>query len=79
MQFQEGDKELFQNLADSELGNRLVDYLRRFQADFCDVRKMTDGENSTSIKRAADAIQSDIIDKIQLQTRSKDVSTNDFE
>lgn len=79
MRLNEKDSELFKTLNKSTLGKDLVDYLERVISYTCDVRNMTDEDSAESVKKAANVIQVNVIDKIKLRSPIKEVSKGQFE
>lgn len=59
------DIDLFESLNKTPLGGRLADYLKRLQDRICDSRNWKDGDTKESVNKAANYIQSDIINKLK--------------
>jgi hypothetical protein len=64
MRLLEEDKQMFETLSKSELGNQLVSYLLRLSNSVCDVRTMDEGDTPETMKRVAMVIEKDLIQRI---------------
>lgn len=64
MHLLEEDKQMFDALQKSELGNQLVAYLRRLSDSVCDVRTMGEGDTPETMKKVATIIEKDLIQRI---------------
>ena len=66
-------------LNESEYGKHLVDYLRRFLEDICDIRTIPDNIDKKTIAWISKKMESDVMDKINLQVKKKDKGKNEYE
>lgn len=73
------DKELFETLHSSTIGNHLVDYLKRLKLEIMDVRNLREGEDPKSRVALLDVIDEDLIDRIEIQHESKKSIINEYE
>lgn len=79
MKITKKDTDVFRMLSHGELGQHLVDYMRRLSDNICDSRNWTQEDTKESTRIAAAYIKKYLIDKITLQTQATSHTLNDFE
>lgn len=79
MNLTEKDNNLFKLLNDSEMGAQLCDYLERLLNHTCDARNMGPEDTKESVKKAAQTIQTHIIDKIKKRSKIQRPPLNQHE
>lgn len=72
------ERELFQSLHNTEVGKKLVEYLKQVQKDACDARNWGPNDTKETAMMVSGLIQTKLIDKITLQNDSKKVEKNPF-
>lgn len=74
MKYKKQDKKLFERLHNSEIGDKVVDLLERFQTHLCDSRNWSEDMNREKANYLADEIDEQILNKIKKRTEKKENS-----
>lgn len=79
MKITKEDKDLFDNLSNSQMGRQLLDYLDRLSDNICDARNWGEGDTKESTTKAAQSIKKHISDKITFKKQPAPRGRNDYE